>query len=110
MRLIDADALKASLRHEYDKEYASFLNCKSDEDKPEFGAASFTWLRALVKVDFAATVDAVQVVRCGDCKHFNPDDQAAEDADWCGWCRYNGCLTDDFDFCSRGVEKDNETD
>lgn len=50
--------------------------------------------------------DAVEVTRCTDCKHFNPDDQAAEDADWCGWCRYNGCLTDDFDFCSRGIDKD----
>lgn len=51
-------------------------------------------------------VDAVEVVRCRDCKHFNPDDQAAQDADWSGWCRYNGCLTDDFDFCSRGIDKD----
>ena len=55
-------------------------------------------------------VDAVEVVRCRDCKHFNPDDQAAQDADWSGWCRYNGCLTDDFDFCSRGEGRDNETD
>lgn len=55
-------------------------------------------------------VDTVEVVRCGDCKHFNPDDQAAQDADWSGWCRYCGCLTDDFGFCSRGEGRDNATD
>lgn len=55
-------------------------------------------------------VDAVEVVRCGDCKHFNFDDQAAQDADWSGRCRYGGRRMDVDDYCSRGIEKDNEDD
>lgn len=86
MRLIDADALEKQMRR----------------TSPPM--ANLPMLRAM------PTVDAVEVVRCGDCKHFNPDDQAAQDAEWSGWCRYNGCLTDDFDFCSRGEGRDNETD
>lgn len=102
MRLIDADALKASLRHEYDKEYASFLNCKSDEDKSEFGAASFTWLRALVKLDFAATVDAVDVVRCKDCAKRHTAECLMEYECACG-AQYS--WESDDEFCSGGVRK-----
>lgn len=105
MRLIDADALKASLRHEYDKEYASFLNCKSDEDKSEFGAASFTWLRALVKLDFAATVDAVDVVRCKDCKWY------VEDREFPPFCDNTICgmqHPNDETFCSYGERRDDD--
>lgn len=56
------------------------------------------------------TADVVEVTRCKDCRYFDPDDLMAEDADWGGWCRYNGCLTDDFDFCSRDKKRDNEND
>lgn len=94
MRLIDADALGEKLETLM-KKYAASGN-KNVADDYNF---------VLTVLACAPTVDAVEVVRCVDCKHFDPDDQAAEDADWCGWCRYNGCLTDDFDFCSRGKRK-----
>ncbi len=83
----------------------------SEYGKPE-RAEEWTFPNKLAVqiVEDMPEVDAVEVVRCGDCKHFNPDDQAAQDADWSGWCRYCGCLTDDFDFCSRGEGRDNETD
>lgn len=84
MRLIDADELENSLRISYDKQYALYDNA-NDEDKPEYGESIITWLEMILRVKAAQTVDAVDVVRCGDCKHFNPDDQAAQDADWSGW-------------------------
>ena len=53
-------------------------------------------------------VDTVEVVRCGDCKHFNFDDQAAQDADWSGRCRYGGRRMDVDDFCSRGERRNDD--
>lgn len=97
MKLIDADALGIGM-------------CNPDVFLGENRLYAEGWNQAIKLLENAPTVDAVEVVRCYVCKYFNPDDQAAEDADWCGWCRYNGCLTDDFDFCSRGIEKDNEDD
>lgn len=52
--------------------------------------------------------DAVEIVRCGDCKHFNFDDQAAQDADWSGRCRYGGRRMDVDDCCSRGERRDDD--
>lgn len=41
--------------------------------------------------------DAVSVIRCKDCKHFDPDSSC---------CKYSGWLMDgDSDFCSRGFHK-----
>nr|DAH40431.1 MAG TPA: hypothetical protein [Caudoviricetes sp.] len=51
----------------------------------------------LTVIEGAPTVDAVEVVRCKDCKKFDPDSS---------WCRYGGWLTDGSDFCSRGIDKD----
>ena len=81
----------------------------SEYGKPE-RAEEWTFPNKLAVqiVEDMPEVDAVEVVRRKDCKHFNPDDQAAQDADWSGWCRYNGCLTDDFDFCSRGEGRDDD--
>ena len=42
--------------------------------------------------------DAVEVVRCKYCKHFDPSSSV---------CKYSGWLMDgDSDFCSRGFNKD----
>ena len=41
--------------------------------------------------------DAVSVIRCKDCKHFDPHSSC---------CKYSGWLMDgDSDFCSRGFHK-----
>ena len=57
MRLIDADALKAKW---YD------INNITEEDR----GARFVGYQEIAKlIDNALTVDAVQVVRCKDCKH-----------------------------------------
>ena len=75
-RLIDADALWRKFESEpwYD-----------NADRDEI---------ALQLVDDAPTVDAVEVVRCKDCKHRYSD----------SWCEY---VDDDDNFyCARGERKD----
>ena len=52
------------------------------------------------------TVDAVEVVRCKDCKHYNKDSlwcgmNSRDRAEWFNWY--------EDDFCSYGERKDNET-
>ena len=78
MRLIDADAL------------------------PRFGNR-----KGLIHsgdVDNAPTVDAVEVVRCKDCKWFEPED---EDGDC--WCYYDNDTTCRDGYCSMGEKKDDNT-
>ena len=51
----------------------------------------------LTVIEGAPTVDAVEVVRCKDCKNFDPDSSV---------CKYSGWLMNGSDFCSRGIDKD----
>ena len=72
MRLIDADVLLA----EYDRQH---------EGEPG---------KARKLIEDAPTVDAVEVVRCKDCKHRYSD----------SWCEY---VDDDDNFyCARGERKE----
>lgn len=55
------------------------MYCKSDED-------GYVWIirgDACLRIDALPSVDAVEVVRCGECKHYND-----------GWC-YNPNTYDD---------------
>ena len=54
----------------------------------------------------APAVDAVEVVRCRDCKWFKPYQKPVEDFD--GRCVVHMCETDEPEFCSIGRRKDNE--
>ena len=80
MRLIDADVLKTKA-----------ISCETSElyDSPVFFKAVCT-----KEIDEAPTIDAVEVVRCRDCKHRYSD----------SWCEY---VDDDDNFyCARGERKD----
>lgn len=52
----------------------------------------------------APTIDAVEVVRCKDCKWFDPREEI-EGESWTGYCIYGEFHTDEMDFCSRGERK-----
>lgn len=81
MRLIDADAL--NLDYEVDM---------ADDWKTAHEIANV--------VKYAPTIDAVEVVRCRDCKHYDPSD---------GYCEFIGNY--DFDenfYCGNGKRKDGE--
>ena len=83
MRQIDADALMQT--------YAKFVapsNNSDFENEP-------TWNDAVSLLEFAPTVDAVEVVRCKDCTYCNN-----------GWCYDFGIHMNDNEFCSGGERKD----
>ncbi len=90
MRLIDADALGEKLETLM-KKYAEMGKQNVAQD----------YNFVMTVIECAPTVDAVEVVRCKDCKHFAPDSSC---------CKYSGWLMDGFDFCSRGFNKNWSTE
>lgn len=83
MRLIDADALEAKIMME----------------APDFmdGGSSLTkaFIMAMIKTrSVTPTVDAVQVVRCKDCKHYMTIH-----------CTCDGCCISDDWYCADGERK-----
>ena len=54
--------------------------------------------------DSIKSMDAVEVVRCKDCKFYEPE------LDWwkCSWCKAHDHETLDDDFCSRGEKINKE--
>lgn len=85
MRLIDADALGVG-------------RCSRDVLPADYCAGWNGMVRLLEK---APIVDAVEVVRCRDCKHYKPDEYE------CG-CDFAGGLpyVKADDFCSYGERRD----
>lgn len=87
MRLIDADAL-----HEFvEKEFPN--------------GTPYEWAWALTVVDHAPTIDAVEVVRCKDCRHwdcYGGDD--AHKGDCMELVGLDSCVYEN-DFCSYGERK-----
>lgn len=80
MRLIDADALREKWL------------CLQGHD---FSPSSFVY-----SIDNAPTVDAVQAVRCKDCKHHEVFKNGVN-----GWCNKHECPTDVTYFCADGERR-----
>ena len=99
MKLIDVDALRA--------DYGMAEDCKNCKT----GYRSCEYDRIYSKMDFcgwlddAPTVDALEVVRCKDCKYFDSgtDEDGKLFFKCLGWV-YGGTSEDDF--CSHGERKD----
>lgn len=92
VRLIDANALKAKL----------YSLLKIEEAPPMFIEGLET---ALAVADVAPTIDAVEVVRCRECKYARPFVKE----EWAAcvmWCR--GSLSDGF--CHMGAKMDGGAD
>ena len=89
-RLINADALMETMRE----------NSEGNE-----GWYGDTW-QFMRDIDNAPTIDAVQVVRCRDCKNWTEWENGA------GSCQRSGSVmwlgTDATDFCSFAEREDNE--
>jgi hypothetical protein len=102
MRLIDADALKEKLIEERD---AIPLTCTERygfgvEFPNHHGQSMRGGIRkALRCMEQTPTIDAVPVVRCKDCKHYD------KRSDYCEGMGFS-CLPDDF--CSYGERKDGD--
>lgn len=90
MRLIDADALGIDL---------------CNPDVFPCGSKSYAegWNQAIKLLQNAPTVDAVEVVRCKDCRHMTLE----IGLHWCNvWDRPNGYGDDGF--CNYGERKDDD--
>lgn len=90
MRVINADAL----RDEFDP-----------DDKTDFDATGIRYYIAS-----APTIDAVPVVRCGECKHWKRYKPNSEYGDCNQWRQGNdeNAETSADDFCSHGAKMDKE--
>ena len=86
MRLIDADDRK--LRTEL-----TYYTCWTGIDEAPY-------LFAVDVLDKATTVDAVQVIRCKDCKCWD------KPYGWNGWCDKHSILVEADDFCSYAERKE----
>lgn len=91
MRLIDADALK-----EHIKKYTSVFT-------------RYDWREICEMLNDAPTVDAVEVVRCKDCKHnyYNMIPSGEEEHGCAKWIELP--ITADF-YCAWGEREDGQTD
>ena len=89
MRLIDADKF----------EVYTWVNKSSDYVD---GDQSI-----LEAIDIAPTVDAVEIVRCRDCKHYMPQKKSAHWENRANYCnRFAMIKVQPNDFCSYGERKD----
>ena len=98
MRLIHADAMH------------KFVEEKVAEGKDGWAnGVGYEWAWALTAVDMQPTIDAVPVVRCGECKRWDTDpDSYGKDDGPNGKCMKSFEETNDDDFCSYGERKDGD--
>lgn len=68
----------------------------------EFGTDHLFVDAIVYEIGNAPIVDAVEVVRCKDCKHFDPEKALRPGGIWCG---YWGTDPDPDDFCSYGERR-----
>lgn len=64
------------------------------------------WLSEEFEIEHAPTVDAVEVVRCKDCKQWCRNVGIVDSPN--GHCFYHDIDTNGYDFCSYGERRDNE--
>jgi hypothetical protein len=91
MRLIDAGALTEQMHNHYE-----VRNPKQNATMDECCMMVFN----------APTIDAVPVVRCKDCKHWNKDALACDTLPWVDSSEHANWYADDF--CSYGERKDGD--
>lgn len=99
MKLIDADNLTKNLTYDI-------------ANHPMHGNFKITMASVRAAISNAPAVDAVPVVRCKDCKHFNLKTHECENEDIStdheGGASYSLNFCDD-DFCSYGERKEANT-
>ena len=91
MRLIDADAL-------YDKAESAYKNA------PWQIRSTCRWF--VDSIADAPTVDAVPVVRCKDCLHWNEDALACDTLPWVSSSEHENWYAEDF--CSYGERRSDD--
>lgn len=99
MRLIDADAYAAEMKTRQDA-CLELMNAAREMDNEEMygqkSAAFSVFVEAKLTLDAMPTVDAVPVVRCGECKYH--------------WKNGGDCVAEADFFCADGERKDGADD
>ena len=101
-RLIDANALVDGIEKRYCEP------CKAEGKDYHEVACRACWVDDMrIEIEDAPTVDAVEVVRCKDCRHCTPDENILGAY---GYCAHFGCyahepMVEAYDFCSCGESK-----
>ena len=102
-RLIDANAIVESL--------TNFTPNGWGKDVPyirsEWAAAVKIKDNFMKAITEAPTIDAVEVVRCKDCKHYKPQKKSAHWENKANYCNRIVTITvQPYDFCSHGERKE----
>lgn len=109
MRLIDADALYEQTAEWENRALNAVMKTKNDEDKTEWQKWSTILAeRSAFKFDVAdaPTVDAVEVVRCKDCKWFERERSECHNLRYGnGWANYPPPSVNDEYYCADGERK-----
>ena len=93
-RLIDANAIARKLKNAHCAECNVVRKVQ----------CSACWVNDVLELLDGDSVDAVEVVRCKDCKHFYRDDEFNR-----AWCGYDKCVANEVavnGYCYRGERKD----
>ena len=109
-RLIDADAYAAEMKTRQDA-CLELMNAAREMDNEEMygqkSAAFSVFVEAKLTLDAMPTVDAVPVVRCGECVHRDPEDHRCD----CGgheWLKGKVLPMPDEWFCADGERRTDE--
>lgn len=101
MRLIDADALKEQICLVGD-----CTQCKTGVNEKMCKWDMVQLNEIVERIESAPTIDAVPVVLCKDCEHYDfTDNRVPQERVW--WCYYWGCEIGANDFCSYAERKYN---
>lgn len=104
-RLIDADKLESSLNETVDAAIKWHEDCLGDIMQNRSEAAITAFVECILKLKEQPTVDAVEVVRCKDCKYCFVDG----DDDWkYNVCYFNRNMVHDDWFCADGERREND--
>lgn len=95
-RLIDANALLRKIRFDHDR-----VMQDPEIGNPTKWRESVCYQRTVRAVKKAPTIDAVEVIRCKDCKYYVLHAGACRHENFNGIIHMNG-------YCSQGERKDND--
>lgn len=99
MRLIDADKMKYSIEKQVE-----LIRLFDNDELTEYAEIIANGI--LQELDNVPTVDAVEVIRCKDCKRFDPDTGLIG----LGICEIYEGVTAEYGFCHHGKRKDGDSD
>lgn len=108
MRIIDADELLKSVRESAKRAEEWLADCKAYKSNMTARAeqAILTFNECALRIKNAPTVDAVEVVRCKDCRHWSGRKYNVHINGFLPWCRFSALQREANDFCSYGERKE----